>query len=211
VAPSYLLPGILVLILIISLLAAFFTWTFGRITSARALVVLASIVLTSTALGAAVIVWAYVNQLPLLEAQAQAFRGHLDYGLTLAIETAFGLILEVPGVAWALAICLIGLRRTSDDKAWLATLLLGGLVPVIGSVLAELFPVMIADALGAVGMPIFAHQQYPLGDPYLVSLPYYAGLVPVVAPVVTGAVTAIWAVHAAWRRRGKRVVVTVVG
>jgi hypothetical protein len=211
VAPSYLLPGILVLVLSIGLWAAIFTWTFGRITSARALGVLASLALTSTALGSAVIVWAYVNQLPLLEAQAQAFQGHLYYGLTLGIEIAFGLILEVPGVAWSLAICLIGLRRASDDKAWFGALLLGGLVPVIGSVLAELFPVVFADVLRAVGMPIFAHQQYPLGDPYLASVPYYAGLVPVVVPVVAGAVTAVWTLHAARRAREKRTVVAVVG
>jgi hypothetical protein len=166
-------PSIVYLILLFGLVTAFFTWVYGHVQTARAQAVLASSALLITSLGAALL---------------------LAPGSVAFLDFLVGMSLEGLGTAGTLALCLIGLRRTTTGRGWKATLLVGGLAPLGGVALAGLFPA--------------TRSVLPqlLGSDILGLAPIFAGFAGAeIASLVAGCVTTAYAVSTAARERRPRV------
>ncbi len=191
---------VLLLLLPLGLLAAFFTWTYGYVQTARALAVLAGIALVITGLGAGILLWFYYVEVPLEAEQVHGL--NLLAGLFNLLVLILGGGIEAFGAAWTLAICLIGLRRKAGGRFWFVVLLVGGFAPLVGSALALLFPFTLTA---------FFRQMVSSDTSTILGVsPLAAGSVCVtMAPLVAAVVTTADAVHTAVRGRRTPVEVAV--
>lgn len=190
----------LILLVLLGLLAALLTWTYGYIQTARALAVMASVGLLITALGAGILLWFYYVEVP---SQAGQIHGlNLLAGAFVFIVFILGGGLEAFGAVWTLALCLIGLRRHAGGRVWFVALLIGGLTPLVATTLAILFTsTLTAFFTQLVGSDTAAI----LGVSPSAASTVCAALTPLIAAIVTTAD----AVHSAAQRHRVLVKATV--
>ncbi len=178
-------PSVLVVILLICLLAAFFAWILGVWGTPPAVWAVALTGFILTGLGTAIVLATHYLWAPAVQAGASGGGPNLLAGLVIAIPLVLGWGVELPGIVLTLAVCLIGMVQTARKRsAWFWVLLGGALAPILALALTELY------------LPTIAHLQVDISVYY--ALQWDSGSI----TLVSAAVTTIYSRRAA--RLGRR-------